>query len=188
VRTGSQGGRRARTHGRNRRAVGMVATDRDLALMIEQRIEHMQRLACRCRDQLGEERPVAVGEMGVDLEPRLLAVMSIETAGGTAEPTGLEELPVGRRSSTAPEYRRKRLTLLLIDPRASIAVSRSSRSARRLSMKRSKSASTTTGSVSVLCRSCRVSSGVRRKKVPRWEPQSVSSLDRSQYPSSSGSR
>src|SRR5208337_1226577 len=96
-------------------AVGMVATDRDVALMIEQRIEHMQRLARRCRDQLGEERPVAVGEMGVDLEPRLLAVMSIETAGGTAEPTGLEELPVGRRSSTAPEYRRKRLTLLLID-------------------------------------------------------------------------
>jgi hypothetical protein len=54
----------------------------------------MQRLARRCRNQLGEERPVAVGEMGVDLEPRLLAVMSIETAGGTAEPTGLEELPV----------------------------------------------------------------------------------------------
>jgi hypothetical protein len=75
-------------------AVGMVATDRDLALMIEQRIERMQRLARRCRNQLGEERPVAVGEMGVDLEPRLLAVMSIETAGGTAEPTGLEELPV----------------------------------------------------------------------------------------------
>src|SRR5271166_292565 len=94
-------------------AVGMVATDRDLALMIEQRIEHMQRLARRCRNQLGEERPVAVGEMGVDLEPRLLAVMSIVAAGGAAEPAGLEELPVGRRSGATAEYRRKRLTLLL---------------------------------------------------------------------------
>ena len=52
-------------------AVGVVATGRDLALMIEQRIEHMQRLARRRRDQLGVERRVAVGEMGVDLEPRL---------------------------------------------------------------------------------------------------------------------
>src|SRR5208283_5280829 len=74
-------------------AVGMVATDRDLALMVEQRIEHMQRLARRCRDELGEERPIAVGEMGVDLEPRLLAVVSVEAAGGTAKPAGLEELP-----------------------------------------------------------------------------------------------
>ena len=50
-------------------AVGMVPSRRDLALMIEQRVEHVQRLARRRRDQLREERRVAVGEVGVDLEP-----------------------------------------------------------------------------------------------------------------------
>ena len=41
-------------------AIGVVAARGDLALMIEQRIQHVQRLARRRRDQLGEERPVAV--------------------------------------------------------------------------------------------------------------------------------
>ena len=45
--------------------------DRDLALVIEQRVQHMQRLARRGRDQLGVERRVAIGKVGVDLEARL---------------------------------------------------------------------------------------------------------------------
>ena len=53
--------------------------------------------------------------MRVDLEPGFLAVMSIEAAGVAAEPAGLEELAVRRRSDAAAEYRRERLALLLVD-------------------------------------------------------------------------
>ena len=77
-------------------AVGVVAADRDLALVVEQRVQHMQRLARGRRDQLGEEWPIAAREVGVDLEPGPLAVVGIEAAGVTAEAGSLEELAVGR--------------------------------------------------------------------------------------------
>ncbi len=41
-------------------AVGMVPARRNLALVVEQRVQHVQRLAGRGGDQLGPERPVAV--------------------------------------------------------------------------------------------------------------------------------
>ena len=96
-------------------AIGVVAAGRDLALVIEQRVEHMQRLACRRRDHLGVERRVAVGEVGVELEPGLIAVMGVEAAGVTAEAAGLEELAVRGRGQAAAEDRRERLALLLVD-------------------------------------------------------------------------
>ena len=68
--------------------------DRDLALVVEQPVEHVQRLARRRRDQLGVERRVAVGEMRVDLDSGSLAVMGIEAAGIAAEAGGPEELAV----------------------------------------------------------------------------------------------
>ena len=55
-------------------AIGVMAARRDLALMIEQRVQHVERLAGSGPDQLGEERPEAVGEMGIGLEAGLLAV------------------------------------------------------------------------------------------------------------------
>ena len=75
-------------------AISVVAVGSDLALMVEQRIQHMQRLARRCRDQLAVEGTVTVREMRVDLEPGLLAVVSIEGAGVTTKSRGLEELTV----------------------------------------------------------------------------------------------
>ena len=42
-------------------AVGVMAADLNLALVIEQRVQHMQRLARRRRDQFGEVRSVAIG-------------------------------------------------------------------------------------------------------------------------------
>src|SRR5208283_5148804 len=47
-------------------AISMMTPRQDLALMVEQRVQHMQRLACRSRDQLGEERRIAVGEVRSD--------------------------------------------------------------------------------------------------------------------------
>src|SRR3954447_26070376 len=76
-------------------AIRVVSPGRDLALVVEQRVQHVQRLARRGRDQLGVERPVAVREVGVDLEPGLLAVMGVEAARVMAEAAGLEELTIG---------------------------------------------------------------------------------------------
>ena len=84
-------------------AIGVVPPGRDLALMVEQRVQHVQRLARRRRDQLGVERPVAVRQVGVDLEARPLAVMGVEAAGVAAEACGLEELAVRRRGGAAAE-------------------------------------------------------------------------------------
>ena len=75
-------------------AIGVVPSRRDLALMIEQRVEHVQRLARRRRDQLGVERRVAIGEVRVDLEAGSLAVVGVQPRGVTAEAGGLEELAV----------------------------------------------------------------------------------------------
>ena len=76
-------------------AIGVVAAEWHFALVIEQRVQHMQRLAVGRRDQLGEERRVTVRQVGVDLEPGLVAVMTVKAAGVPAEAGRLEELPVG---------------------------------------------------------------------------------------------
>jgi hypothetical protein len=39
-------------------AVGVVAADCDVTLVVDQRVQHMQRLARGCRNQLGEIRPI----------------------------------------------------------------------------------------------------------------------------------
>ena len=75
----------------------------------------MQGLAGRRRDHLGVERREAVGEVGVELASRIVAVMGVEAAGGAAEAAGPEELPVRRGSKAAAEDRRQRLALLMID-------------------------------------------------------------------------
>ena len=77
-------------------AVGVVAADCIVALVVDQRVQHMQCFTRGCRDQLGEVRPIAARKMSVDLEPGPLAVMGIEAAGVTAEACCLEELAVGR--------------------------------------------------------------------------------------------
>jgi len=74
----------------------IVAADFNLALVIDQRIQDMQRLARRRRDQLGEVRPVAARKVSVDLEPGPQAVVGIEAARVTAESRRLEKLAIGR--------------------------------------------------------------------------------------------
>jgi hypothetical protein len=95
--------------------VGVVAADRDLALVIQEAIKDMQGFARRRRDHLGVKRGEAVGEVGIELASPIVAVMGIEAPGGVAETAGAEELPVRGGGKTAPEDRRQRLALLLID-------------------------------------------------------------------------
>ena len=72
----------------------MVPSRCDLALVVEQRVQHVQGLARGGRDQLCVERRVTVGDVGVDLEAGSLTVMSIQTCGVAAEACSLEELAV----------------------------------------------------------------------------------------------
>ena len=97
-------------------AIGVVAARRNVALVIEQRVQHMQRLARRRRDQLGVERCVAVGEVGVDLEARLVAVMGVELRRhrGRSRRPGRTGRPTTKRMPP-PNVRRERLALLLVD-------------------------------------------------------------------------
>ena len=83
--------------------VRVVAEHGNLALVIEESVQHMQRLARGRRDQLGIERRVAIRDVRVDLEPRLLAIMRVETTGVASRSSGLEKLTVGRRGDAAAE-------------------------------------------------------------------------------------
>ena len=61
-------------------AIGVVAAGRDLALVVEQPVEHMRGFAGGRRDHLGVERRVSVGEVRVELDPGFIAVMGIDAA------------------------------------------------------------------------------------------------------------
>ena len=96
-------------------AIGVVAMGRDLTLVIEQAVEHMHGFAGGRCDHLGVERRVAVGEVGVELDARVIAVMGVEAAGVATEAAGPEELTVRRRCEAVAEQCGERLALLLID-------------------------------------------------------------------------
>ena len=69
-------------------AIGVVAAGRNLALVVEQPIEHVRGFAGGRRDHLGVERRVSVGEVRIELD---LAVNSIKSSRGsmrTAVPMG----------------------------------------------------------------------------------------------------
>src|SRR3954469_24286033 len=96
-------------------AVGVMTAHRDLALVIQEAVEDVQGLARRRCDYLGVERGETVGEVGVELASRIVAVMGIEAAGVAAQAAGLERLAVRRRGKAAAEDRRQPLALLMID-------------------------------------------------------------------------
>ena len=96
-------------------AIGVMASGRDVALVVEQPIKHMSGFARRRRDHLGVERCIAVREVRVELAPGFIAVMGVDAACIAAEATGPEELAVRGRREAAAEYRRQRLALLVID-------------------------------------------------------------------------
>ena len=62
--------------------------------MIEQPVEHMHGLARGCRDHLGVERRVAVGEVRVEFDAGIVAIMGIVTAGIATEAASPEKLTV----------------------------------------------------------------------------------------------
>ncbi len=75
-------------------AIGMVSPCGNLALMIEQRVQHVERLARRRRDQLGVEGAIAVREVGISLEAGLVTVVEIQIGSSTTRAGSLEELAI----------------------------------------------------------------------------------------------
>ena len=74
--------------------IGMVSPCGNLALMIEQRVQHVERLARRRRNQLGVEGAKAIRDVGVSLEAGFVTVVGIQIGGGTTKPGSLEELAI----------------------------------------------------------------------------------------------
>src|SRR3954447_2057135 len=75
-------------------AVSVVTADCDIAVVVQQTVKDMQSFARRCRDHLGMERRVAVGEVRVELASGHVAVMGVDAAGIAGEAAGPEELAV----------------------------------------------------------------------------------------------
>ena len=88
--------------------VGVVLANVDRALMVQEPVENMRGLAGVGRDDLGMERRVAIGDMGVELHARFRAVLGVVVGARFAVPAGAEELAVRRRrSAVAPDFRER---------------------------------------------------------------------------------
>jgi len=74
--------------------VGVVLADVDRAFVVHEPVENMRRLAGVRRDDLGMERRVAIGDVGVELHPRLGAIFGVVIGARFATSAGAEELAV----------------------------------------------------------------------------------------------
>ena len=74
--------------------VGVVLADVDRAFVVHEPVENMRRLAGVRRDDLGMERRVAIGDVGVELYPRLGAIFGVIVGARLAMSAGAEKLTV----------------------------------------------------------------------------------------------
>ena len=76
--------------------VGVVLADVDRAFVVQEPVQNMRGLAGVGRDDLGMERRVAIGDMGVELHAGFRAVFGVVVGARFAVPAGAEELAVRR--------------------------------------------------------------------------------------------
>ena len=69
--------------------VGVVLLDAQVRLVVEQAVQHVGRVAHGGIDDLGMERRVLVGEVGVKRYARLLAVLQVGVWGSMEQKTGV---------------------------------------------------------------------------------------------------
>ena len=74
--------------------VGVVLVDDEAALVIEQSVEDMGGLVSGRGDHLRMEGPKLIGEMGVELDARVLTVVQVHHASDFATPAGAKELRI----------------------------------------------------------------------------------------------
>ena len=74
--------------------VGVVLLDPQSGVVIEQPVENMRRLACRCRDHLRVERAELIGDVGIERDAGLVAMACIHVGDSCTCPASTEVLPV----------------------------------------------------------------------------------------------
>jgi hypothetical protein len=79
--------------------VGVVAANRDIALMIEQSVKDMQGFARRRRNHFRVEWGIAIGEVRVEFASGVVAVMGVDAAGGSATRRAHRDASDGTRSA-----------------------------------------------------------------------------------------
>src|SRR5271165_3085332 len=83
-------------------AIGVVAAGRDLALVVEQPIEHMRGFAGGRCDHLGVERCVSVGEVCVELDPGFIAVRALMLLASRPKPPARKNWPSEEEAEPPP--------------------------------------------------------------------------------------
>ena len=85
--------------------VGVVLANVERAFVVQQAVENVRRLAGVGGDDLGVERRVAIGDVGVELHARLRAVFGVVVGARFAVAAGPEKLAVRRRRvAVAPDF------------------------------------------------------------------------------------
>ena len=85
--------------------VGVMLANIERAFVMQQAVENMRRLAGVGGDDLGVERRIAIGDMGVELHARLRAVFGVVVGARFAVAAGPEKLAVRRRGvAVAPDF------------------------------------------------------------------------------------
>ena len=85
-----------------------VLLDREPGLMVEEPVEHVRRLACGRGDDLGVERPILIGDVGVERHARLVAMAGVHRCDRLACASGEEVLSVRTRlGAIAPQLRQR---------------------------------------------------------------------------------
>ena len=87
--------------------VGVVLFDPQVRLMIQQAVQHVGGIAHRGVDDLGVERCVLVGDVGVELHARLLAVFQVYLTGELPPPPVLKFWPSDDDVVPSPQYAAK---------------------------------------------------------------------------------
>ena len=77
-------------------SVGVVLSNLQFRLMIEQAVKHVRCLARGCSDDLGVKRPELIGDVRIEGNARLVAVTRIDVADRRALTAGAEILSVRR--------------------------------------------------------------------------------------------
>ena len=76
--------------------IGVVLLDAQIGFVVQQAVEHVGRVAHADVHDLGGERRVLVGDMGVERPPWAAAVFRIDVAGALGLAAGTEVLAIRR--------------------------------------------------------------------------------------------
>lgn len=95
--------------------IGVALLDPQVGLVIQQAVQDVDGVAHRGVDNLDAERRVLVGDVGVELHARFLAVLQVNLAGKLAPATGLEVLTVRRRRGAVAPICSEGLVELRVD-------------------------------------------------------------------------